>query len=309
MSGEVVVGKIAAVIAKGGFEALKKMQPEYARFWKYFQGQLKPLSRDLPWDRLASLRVDPEFVGQATGLINGDIKKREAMRGRIGGLVRELPEGSRYDFNEAVGIVMAAADRAAVKAPHEDRDVVAAQGRRTRETVEEGNEKVLEALTRMEGMLAEQEKSVAVQPKMKPTPAVPAGQPRKVRGPSGPTDGRQLSPESDAAETWLGRILEADPKVEGVLDADLLATYRLPYRPDFVLRDDEGVNWMVEVKAPRSLNLPNVRTHVERFSELTGIAGQKLDDEWRFALVTPESVAAGDSWSEVLDKSSELKWD
>lgn len=308
MSGEVVVGKIAAVIAKGGFEALKKMQPEYARFWKHFQGQLKPLSRDLPWDRLASLRVDPEFVGQATGVISGDTKKREAMRERIGGLVRELPEGSRYDFNEAVGIVMAAADRAAVKAPHEDRDVVAAEGKRTRETFEEGNQKVLEALARMESMLAEQEK-IAVQPETKPAPAGPAGPHRKARGPSGPTAERQLSPESDAAETWLGRILEADPKVEGVLDADLLATYRLPYRPDFVLRDDEGVNWMVEVKAPRSLNLPNVRTHVERFSELTDIAGQELDDKWRFALVTPESIAAGDSWSEVLDKSSELKWD
>lgn len=305
MSGEVVVGKIAAVIAKGGFEALKKMRPEYARFWKHFQAQLKPLSRDLPWDRLASLRVDPEFVGQATGLISGDTKKREVMRGRIGELVRELPEGSRYDFNEAVGIVMAAADRAAVKAPHEDRDVAAAEGRRTRETFEEGNEKVLEALARMESMLAEQAK-IAVQPETRPAAAAPAGQHRKARGPAA---GRQLSPESDAAETWLGRILEADPKVEGVLDADLLATYRLPYRPDFVLRDDEGVNWMVEVKAPRSLNLPNVRTHVERFSELIDTAGRELDDKWRFALVTPESVAAGDSWSEVLDKSSELKWD
>jgi hypothetical protein len=307
VSGEVVIGKIAAAIAKGGFEALKKMQPEYGRFWKHFQAELKPLSRDLPWDRLASLQVDPEFVGQATGLIRGDVKKRELMRGRIGELVRELPEGSRYDFNEAVGIVMAAADRAAVKAPHVDRDVTAAEGRRTRETFEKGNEKVLEALARLESKLAEQEKT-AVRPEARPTPAVPAEQ-REARGPSGPTGGRQLSPESDAAETWLGRILEADPKVESVLNADLLATHRLPYRPDFVLRDDDGVNWMVEVKAPRSLNLPNVRTHVERFSELTDIAGQELDDEWRFALVTPESVAAGDSWSEVLGKSSKLKWD
>src|SRR3954452_17052352 len=124
---EVAAGWKLLAAAKEGFDALKKLQPEYARFWKRFEAQLKPEARDLPWSRLELLRVDPEFCGQACGLIRGDPEKRKQTRARIETLATP-PEGGRYNADEIAQRGMRAAEGNAVAAAKEDRDVTAKRG-------------------------------------------------------------------------------------------------------------------------------------------------------------------------------------
>jgi hypothetical protein len=301
MIGEVAAGWKLLAAAKEGFDALRKLQPEYGHFWKKFEAELKPEARDLPWARLESLRVDPEFCGQACGLIRGDTKKRRQMRGRIEALATP-PEGGRYDASEIVERVMRAADDSAVAAAKEDRDVTAQRGRLIEGEIRELREEVAD----LRELLV----------KLQPAP---------------PTGGAQAQLETDRlhehlaydrlqlpeparnrerqlasrAEMKLQRILERDPDVQAALPSAQLRDGDRRYIPDFAVRDSEGINWFVEVKGDQALQ-GFAGKQLRRLADLTQKAGLELPGEWRFALVTPSCLAGSTSWAEVLARAPEI---
>ncbi len=290
------VAKIASVAVKG-FEALKRLQPEYAKFWKSFERALKPQRRDLPWERLAQLRLDPEFVGEACGFIRGDYEKRKAMRRRVVALAKQ-PQDGRYDSDEIVEVVMRAADDAAVEAAGNDRDVTA-----QRQRLLEGQfREVIDKMNRIEQGQKRIEERLKEQPLRARTSPPPRGQgmafPRTKPGRIPPEEPRR-------AEIELGRILESDPEVAVSLQSLSLPSDRLGYRPDFVVKDRQGTNWVIEVKEEPALRLPNVQKHVRRLATLTTEVDQTLSEDWRFAVVTPGDLSAAQTWGEVLAHSEE----
>lgn len=299
MLGEIATtAKIASAAAKG-LEALKRLQPEYAKFWKSFAKALKPQSRDLPWERLEQLRLDPEFVGEACGFIRGDHEKRKAMRRRVAALAKP-PRGGRYDSDEIVEVVMRAADDAAVDAAGDDRDVTA-----QRQRLLEGQ--FLEVIDQMNRIEQGQER-IEERLDGRPLRARTATEPLPWDGgrpPSGTKPDHKHPSEARRAEIELGQILESDPEVAAALESPSLPSDKLGYRPDFVVKDREGVNWVVEVKSESALRLPSVRKQVLGLATLTGQAAQALPEDWRFALVTPATLESAKSWTDVLTHSHE----
>jgi hypothetical protein len=302
MIGEVAAGWKLLAAAKQGFDALKKLQPEYGRFWKKFEAELKPEARDLPWTRLESLRVDPEFCGQACGLIRGDSQKRKQMRDRIRTLAVP-PPGGRYDADEIVERVMRAANDSAVAAAKEDREVTAQRSHLLEGEIRELREEVGEL----------RELLVKLQP-TPPTTGDAQAQSQTRRPPEElayeslqlpvPARNRERTLAS-RVEKKLQRILNRDPGVQEVLPSIKLRDGDRRYIPDFAIRNSQGVNWFVEVKGDHALQ-GAAGKQLRRLAELTQRAGQQLPGDWRFAVVTPSSLVGATSWSEVLANGAEL---
>jgi hypothetical protein len=304
--------KIASVAAKG-FSALRRLQPEYAKFWKSFKAELEPQGRDLPWDRLEQLRLDPEFVGEACGLIRGDNQKRKAMRKHIATLA-EPPEGSRYDSDEIVEVVMRAADKSAVKAARDDRDVAAQRGRLIEGQITDLHQALLDEFQEFrewrnrlpEEMEKQIERGIEERLERRPLRTRPA-LPPKDRGSQSPqTEPHPKQPgKTQRAEIELGRILQSDPDVVASLESTSLPSDKLGYRPDFVVKDRRGTNWVIEVKGESALRLPNVQEHVQTLAILTTEANHALPEDWRFAVVTPTDLSTAHTWGDVLMHSEE----
>jgi hypothetical protein len=284
MLGEIAAAAKIAVAAGQGFAALKKLQPEYGRFWKKFEAGLKPEERDIPWDHLKALRVDPDFVGAACGLIRGDHDARRRFRARVVELA-DPPEGGRYDAGEVVERVMRVADESAVAAAKDDRDVTA---RGTR--LLEGR---LDELERNMGAEIRElrEAMIAREP---PPVAAPPESPRRLRG--GP-------PRPDSkAEAQLGRFLDHDPTIQDWTQGAILSGGSRAYRPDFVVRDHNGVNWFVELKGDHLAD----RRQAQALKELVERAAGEVAANWRFVLVTPTMVEASKSWSELVARAEDV---
>lgn len=301
--------KIAAVIAKEGYKGLKRLRPEYAVFWKTFEAKLKPRARDVPWDRLKELRLDFEFVGEAVGLMRGEVAKRKAMRKRVAKLAQP-PEGSEYDSDEIVEIVMKAAEEAAVKAIRDDRGVTAMQGKMTRGQIEENQREILEKLAGLEALMLKQGAQPGRLADAGPLTPGNGGRahkearaPRKsARSGAGPTARREVR----EAETELKGILDTDPGVEAAIERAALPTGEFAYRPDFLVKDQSGINWLVALEAEPVLKDPDARSGARRYAALATAAARSLPEDWRFAVVTPGDLTAADSWADVVVSSKEL---
>ena len=281
MLGEIAsAAKIAATAARG-FAALQRLQPEFGRFWKKFESEMKPEARDIPWDRLEMLRVDPEFVGAACGYIRGDRAGRKKLRERIVELA-EPPAGGRYDQDEIVERVMRAADESAVAAARDDRDVAAQRGRLLEDRIDEVEENLSRQLRELQATMT------GIQPERRRRPG---GGTRSALGGSG-------TALLDAARK-LGRLLKRDPDVQAWAEGPKLRADGVGYQPDFVVRDRDGVNWFIELKSDAALGRSAMRSQLQEIAHLVQHASQDLGAEWRFLLLTPAQVEAAESWNEV----------
>jgi hypothetical protein len=282
MLGEIASAAKIAGAAAQGFAALQRLQPEYGKFWKKFESELKPEERDIPWDKLAMLRVDPEFVGSACGYIRGDRASRKKLRKRIVELA-EPPVGGRYDQDEIVERVMRAADESAVAAAKDDRDVAAQRGRLLEARVDEMEENLSRQLSELQEAMA-------------------AIQPERPRRPGGGTRSALGDPHAALLESTrkLVRLLDQDPNVQVWGEQAKLRIGGFGYRPDFVVRDRNGVNWFVELKSDAWLDRPEMRRQAHEVANLVQTASQGLGHEWRFLLLTPVCVNTAESWSELL---------
>jgi hypothetical protein len=283
---------LIVALGKKAWSEVKKLQPAYARFWKVFERELKGLARDIPWDRLRGLRYDPEFVGLANGLIEGSHEKRKLFRRRIKALATP-PQGSRYNKEEVIERVMAVADQAAAKAPLSDRDVTVSQGNQTRGLITEGQREVVDELKRMRGILDE-----LVADNRMPPPAEPLAAP-EPREP-GEKAAQGTSVGESLAAIAFSNLLHADPDVEVTLEAPSIPWGEYtPYRPDFIVKDSSGVNWMVELSAHP--NLPaRAQEAVNGLEVLAQAASQELSSDWRVATVKSDALAEATSWSDLI---------
>ena len=279
MLAEIASAAKLAKAAAQGLAALQRLQPEYGKFWKKFEAGIKPEARDLPWDRLKALRLDPEFVGAACGLIRGNHDDRKRMRNRVVEMA-DPPEGGRYDADEIVERVMRVADESAVAAARDDRDVTAQRGRLLEGRIDEVEQNLSAQLREL------QEAMAALQP-----PPV-AKRSRQFRG----------VPErfDSVAEEKLSHLLDHDPTVQTWTQQPAVSDGGRTYRPDFVVRDGQGVNWFVELKGDH-LAADNQAVWTAKLVES---AAEKVAEDWRFALVTPTMVDGSASWSDLLSKTT-----
>jgi hypothetical protein len=285
MLGEIASAAKIAGAAAQGFAALQRLQPEFGKFWKKFESELKPEERDIPWDRLAMLRVDPEFVGAACGYVRGDHAGRKKLRKRIVELA-EPPMGGRYDQDEIVEKVMRAADESAVAAAKDDRDVAAQRGRLLESRIDEVEHNLSRQLSELQK-------------------AMTAIQPERRGRPEGGTRGAPSDPRATIREAArkLGRLLRQDPNVQAWAEQPKVRTGGVGYRPDFVVRDRNGTNWFVELKSDVWLGRPDMRSQAHEVAKLVQLASRGLDADWRFVLLTPDHVNTAESWNEVLTSS------
>ncbi len=121
------------------------MRSEYGAFWKRFSRALRN-DQNVPWNQIELLRVQPEFVGIALSLIEGNEGARDSLRALFAGI--ELPN-TAYESPAAVEQkIFNAAIAAAVYAPTDDRKALLANERRIEETIrtvaEDGREATAE---------------------------------------------------------------------------------------------------------------------------------------------------------------------
>lgn len=287
-----VLGEIAALAAiakaaKQGYDAVKKLQPEYGRFWKAFERELKPRSMDIPWARIESLRLSPEFIGEACGLIRGDWEKRKAMRKRVVALVVR-PEKGQFEEGEIVELVMKAADASAVKAISDDRYVTVQQGQMIQGQLAE----LAAEFEKMQELIREVGKPLGGDAAALREPL----QPRRDDG------GWALS----TAELKLRGILGEDPGIGAALESICPDLDETSHVPDFAVRDEEGTNWLIEVKSDASLQRPEVRRQVRALADLTTRAADDMSGDWRFMVLTPSNLADSTSWSDIRASARDL---
>jgi hypothetical protein len=295
--GELATGAKIVQAAAKGFGALKRLQPEYGRFWRNFESRVQPESRDLPWEKIEQLRLDPDFVGAACGLIRGDHEKRKLMRRQIAALATP-PEGGRYDAAEIIERVMQAADESAVAAAHDERAVSAQRSR-----LLEGRLDELEA--NLDRQFEELRKELtAIQPEpRRPKRRPRAARPRADEPRSGRTAGESAAtaPREDmrTAEVKLDEILARDDEVVSFLTSADLQMDQPRYRPDFVVSEGTAGNWLVEIKSDSALERMKRQGQLREMGQRVFEASERLSAEWHQLLLTPAQLQAASSWAEV----------
>lgn len=142
----------AEKVAEIGVQQLPKVFDDYARFWKHFEKAVKG-DQNVPWQRIEDrARYDPQFVGIARGVIEGNAGSRDALREYLDFV--ERPVGAHEDLDQIKTKLYDAAIEAANKAPLEDRAASLADRRHIEATVQQEIGKVMERIEGAESRAA-----------------------------------------------------------------------------------------------------------------------------------------------------------
>ena len=139
-----LVGGVSAQAAKHGSTYIQRLlRSDYGVFWKSFASSLST-DQNIPWDKVKLAQVQPEFVGIALSLIDGNEGARDALREFFAEV--ELPATAYETVVEVKEKICLAAIKAANDAPRDDRKATFAAERRLDETIKSEAEDVKSSL-------------------------------------------------------------------------------------------------------------------------------------------------------------------